>query len=122
MIGRVLGESGEPPTDGPKYLGLPGAKPLLGWDDAIRDDQAVCLVEGPMDVLALRLWGIPGLALDDDTGGHEGADRLEVRLGRRAMCVQLPEGAKDVAELLTLPRGQELFRSALSTARATNET
>jgi DNA primase len=145
MIGRVLGEpDGSPTTSDAKYLGLPGAKPLLGWD-AIRDTQAVCLVEGPTDLLALRLWGIPGLALagsavrddtlallgrfahlylalDDNTVGQQGTGRLVARLGARATRVQLPAGVKDVAELLTIPRGDQLFRSAISNATSTNTT
>jgi len=45
LIGRLLG-----PADGlPRYLGLPGPKPLLGWDQASRDRRGVCLVEGPLD-------------------------------------------------------------------------
>jgi DNA primase len=96
MTGRVLeSPDGEPLVAGPRYLGLPGAKPLLGWDDAIRDTREVCVVEGPTDLLALRLWGVSGLglggnairsdmlnqlslfrrlylALDSDKGGREG--------------------------------------------------
>jgi DNA primase len=59
LIGRLL----SPAEDMPRYLGLPGSKPLLGWDDASRDLRGVCLVEGPLDLLALRQWGVPGLAV-----------------------------------------------------------
>ncbi len=38
MIGRCIG----PGQPGPKYLGLPGLKPLLGWDDA----QRACVSHG----------------------------------------------------------------------------
>lgn len=50
LIGRQL----EIKDDAPRYLGLPGRKPLLGWDEASRDQRGVCLVEGPLDLLALR--------------------------------------------------------------------
>ena len=49
--------------DAPRYLGLPGPKPLLGWDQASRDLRYVRLVEGPLDLLSLRQWQLPGLAL-----------------------------------------------------------
>ena len=44
LIGRLL----EPADDLPRYLGLPGSKPLLGWDHACRDRRGVCVVEGPL--------------------------------------------------------------------------
>jgi DNA primase len=146
MIGRLIGElDGAASASGPKYLGLPGAKPLLGWDDAIRDTTAACLVEGPMDLFALRLWGIPELALagtavrvdrlallgrfahlylvlDDDTAGHEGAGRLAAGCASRGYRGEPPAGAKDVAELLTLTGGDEQFRSAMSNAVSMNGT
>jgi hypothetical protein len=59
LIGRLLADD----QDAPRYLGLPGRKCLLGWDEASRDLRGVCLVEGPLDLLALRKWGVPGLAL-----------------------------------------------------------
>jgi DNA primase len=136
MTGRVLEPTdGEPLVDGPRYLGLPGGKPLLGWDEAIRDTREVCVVEGPTDLLALRLWGISGLALsgnavrgdmldllsrfgrlyvalDADKGGREGADRLSAHFGSRALRVYLPEG-QDPGGLARLPDGEERFRAAL---------
>ena len=59
LIGRLL----DADSQDPRYLGLPGVKPLLGWEDADRDRRGTCLVEGPLDLLALRQWGVPGLAL-----------------------------------------------------------
>jgi DNA primase len=51
LIGRVLDTPAREKTSaGPRYLGLPGQKPLLGWEAANRDLRGVCLVEGPMDV------------------------------------------------------------------------
>jgi DNA primase len=136
MTGRVLeSPEGEPVVDGARYLGLPGGKPLLGWDEAIRDTREVCVVEGPTDLLALRLWGISGLALsgnaiggdmldllngfgrlyvalDADKGGREGADRLSAHFGSRVLKVHLPEG-QDPGGLARLPDGEARFRAAL---------
>jgi len=140
LIGRVLQTpAGQPSAHGPTYLGLPGCKPLLGWDEAIRDTRGVVVVEGPMDLLALRLWGVPGLALtgnavrddklallhrfrriylalDQDAGGRQGTKRLATHLDSRAVRIELPSGVKDVADLARLPDGNELFRAAILSA------
>jgi DNA primase len=109
LVGRLL----EPVEDLPRYLGLPGPKPLLGWDQACRDRRAVCLVEGPADLLTLRQWGVPCLALcgtgitppvlqlldqwerlyavlDADAAGREATARLIEAFGSRVLEVQLP--------------------------------
>ncbi len=134
MVGRTLATDVEP-----RYLGLPGAKPLLGWDGAIVDRRGVCLVEGPLDLLALRKWGVPAMglcgthvseaslnelagwkrlyvALDADDAGKEATDELVRRFGDSVITVQLPLGAKDPAELATRPDGADLFALALRTA------
>jgi len=140
MIGRVLETpDGQPLGQGPPYLGLPDCKPLLGWDDAICDLRGVCVVEGPMDLLALRLWDVPGLALagngvasdklslldqfrrlylvlDQDAGGEEGTDRLVTHFGSRAVRVRLPTGVNDVADLAKSHDGDQLFRAAIESA------
>jgi DNA primase len=137
MIGRALESAdAQAAIAEPKYLGLPGLKPLLGWEEAVRDTRGVCVVEGPVDLLALRLWSVPGLALagsalrgdmlellsqfdrvylalDNDAGGREGADRIAAQLGSRSVRIQLPPHVKDVADLARLPQGEELFRAAL---------
>jgi len=51
VIGRLLA----PAADLPRYLGLPGSKPLMGWDQASRDRRGVCVVEGPLDVRLVPL-------------------------------------------------------------------
>ena len=139
MSGRVLeSPDGEPVVAGPRYLGLPGAKPLLGWDDAIRDTREVCVVEGPTDLLALRMWGVPGLglagnairgdmliqlnrfrrlylALDPDKGGLEGTERLVAHFGSLAVPVRLPDG-QDPGGLAKFPDGEARFRAAMLNA------
>jgi DNA primase len=118
LIGRLL----QALPDVPRYLGLPGSKPLLGWDWARQDLRGACVVEGPTDLLALRMWGVPGVALcgtrlsppmlnaldgwqrlyvllDADEAGQEATTRVVEVFGSRALPVELPPGAKDVAEL-----------------------
>jgi DNA primase len=145
LIGRALPTAlDKPAISGPRYLGLPFNKPVLGWDEAMRDARRVVLVEGPMDLLALRLWGVSGLALagsslrsdkvalldqfqrvylalDHDDGGRKGTDRLFAQLGSRVARLTLPHGVKDVAELAPLAEGGRLFRELLaSAARSTS--
>jgi DNA primase len=139
MIGRLLA----PDSSGPKYLGLPGPKPLLGWDPATRDMRGVCLVEGPLDMLALRQFGVPALALcgtgvsagalealkrwqriyvlldTDDAGAHATA-HLEEALGSRVIPVRLPPNLKDPAELACRADAEEILRAAIRAAATRN--
>jgi DNA primase len=140
LIGRILPETRRvEPLEAPVYLGLPGRKPLLGWTEAVGHARHVCLVEGVMDLMALRQWRISGLAiagtgvhadkleqlkrfdrvylaLDSDQAGRDGTDRIALQLGRRAIRVGLPLGVKDVAELARIADGEQQFRAALSGA------
>jgi DNA primase len=134
LIGRLL----EADAGGrqPRYLGLPGRKPLLGWEQAQREPSVV-LVEGVFDWLTLRMWGYPALALlgtdlridligdlrrvfqriylvpDNDDAGLDAAERLLTQLDPIAVGVLLPDGIKDVAELAPRPDGRALFDEAL---------
>ncbi len=135
LIGRLL----EPADDQPRYLGLPGPKPLLGWDHATRDRRGVCIVEGPLDLLTLQQWGVPGLALcgtgfspttlqllgqwerlysvlDADAAGQEATTRLTEAFGSRVIPVQLPPGVKDPADLASLGDGSALLQDAIRMA------
>jgi DNA primase len=137
MIGRRLDSSTRTPSLArPKYLGLPGPKPLLGLSEATSDKSRVIVVEGPLDLLTLRMWGTAGvalagtapspetlpllktfdrvyLALDQDKSGKEATERLCSELGACAERVELPPGIKDVAELAQLVDGEHMFRQAL---------
>ncbi len=133
LIGRCLDAASA--DDRPKYLGLPGRKPLLGWDLAC-GQPSVCLVEGVFDFLTLRMWGYPVLSLlgtdvrqelladlrvfrrvylvlDGDDAGTKATYRLQAQIGPTAVGVALPDGVKDVAELAPREDGQTLFAGAL---------
>ena len=139
LIGRALAE--DLADDVPKYLGLPGTKPLLGWDQA-RCTATVCAVEGVFDFLTLRQWGYPVvgllgtnvradqveqlrafsrayLVLDTDDAGVEGTLNLQEAIGATAVAVALPEDVKDPAELALRPDGQAVFAGALLRAVGT---
>lgn len=135
LIGRTLADA-----DDPKYLGLPGAKPLLGWESAV-GHSIVILVEGIFDWLTLVQWGFPALALvgthvpgpvldalatrfarlylalDADDAGRAATEQIVQRLGNRAVPINLPSGVKDVAELAPRSDGRDLFARCLPTAR-----
>jgi DNA primase len=139
LIGRALAERLS--DDVPKYLCLPGTKPLLGWDQA-RSSAAVCVVEGVFDVLTLRQWGYPVLGLlgtsvrtdqvqqlrafsraylvlDTDDAGIEATLALLEAIGPTAVPVALPEDVKDPAELACRADGQAIFAKALLEAVCT---
>lgn len=133
LIGRTLVTD----ASGPKFLGLPGRKPLLGWERAC-GARAVVVVEGVFDLLTLDMWGIPAvallgtypslsaatalarfgrvyLALDADEAGQEAGHALAQRLGSRASLVRLPAlpGVEDVADLAPRAGGRDAFLGAL---------
>ena len=133
LIGRALDARATP-----RYLGLFGHKPLLGWAEA-QGQPAVCLTEGVIDRLVLSGWGLPALALagthatpaalaalarfprlylvlDNDATGRAATATLQAALGARARPVALPTGCKDVAELAERPGGRAVFVRALARA------
>jgi DNA primase len=140
LIGRRLDEAAPAAQQEPRYLGLAGRKPLLSWEEATAaGTEQVTVVEGPLDWLALRAWGVPALglcgtcvrpsaleglrrfrrvylALDADDGGDRGSQALLAALGPRAVRVRLPPGCKDVAELAPRPDGPRVFAAALRAA------
>jgi DNA primase len=119
----------------PKYLALPGSKPLLGLEQA-RASPTVIATEGVFDLLTLRRWGYPCVALvgthtrpdivdqlrafervylvlDQDDAGIQATLRLADALGTAAVPVALPEGTKDIAELAPRADGHAVFAAAL---------
>lgn len=133
LVGRALDSA----RDAPKYLGLPGRKPLLGWE-MVADRSHAILVEGVFDWLTLVQWGFPALALvgtrvrpevlraldsrfgrlylalDADPAGHEATDEIVRTLGTRAVPLAMPSGAKDVADLAPALDGRVRFVRAFS--------
>jgi DNA primase len=130
LVGRAI----DLEDDGPKYLALPGPKPLLGWE-AAKDSPEVFLVEGVFDWLTLLSWGYTALALvgthvrpaalnalarfervflvlDNDEVGRAAAYDLSQALSNQAVIVTLP-GVKDAAELATVPEGRHIFSRAV---------
>lgn len=137
-IGRTLDGGGL----GPRYLGLPGPKPLLGLGE-VWDRHEIYLTEGPFDRLALGGWGLPAVALvgtrprrevldaltrfarlylvlDGDAAGRAAAVALRTALGARAVPVMLP-GVKDVADLALRPDGRDAFLRAVAQAAPEEE-
>jgi DNA primase len=128
----------EDDTDAPRYLSLPGPRPLYGAA-RVRGQPAVIGVEGYFDALTLWSWGLPAfaaggvslpvdaqeflrdvraiyLAFDQDAQGQEAAHALARRFGSRLRMVQLPPGVKDVNELAARPDGERQFRACLQQA------
>ena len=124
----------------PKYLALPGEKPVLGLDHVV-GRQAVYLVEGPLDWLAGIAWGLPTFAIcgthfpadrlpalnsaraiyglfDPDRAGQSAAERFAPLFGSRWRPVRLPNSL-DLAELAELgEHGRETFDVLIGRARA----
>ncbi len=134
LIGRLVDER----TDAPRYMSLPGPRPLLGLEQ-IAGRAAVVGTEGVFDWLTLVGWGLPAfatigtalpakaveelaaaraiyLAFDRDRPGRAAARALAGRLGGRVRLVTLPQGIKDVNELGQLPDGAARFRACLRQA------
>ena len=135
--GQVIWLIGRCVSDGaaPRYLGLPGRKPLLGWELA-QQQPWIVVTEGMFDFLVLRQWGYPAvalggtsigprllralrpfervyLALDNDDAGREAAMKAETLLRPRAHRLDL-SGVKDVAELAVVAGGRQRLDAAFA--------
>jgi len=124
----------------PKYLGLPGEKPVMGLEH-VKGLRAAFIVEGPLDLLAAIGWGLPAFAIcgthfpqdrlpelaeaiaiygvfDPDRAGRSAAERFAPLFGSRWRPVRLPNSL-DLAELATLgAAGREMFDVLVGRARA----
>ena len=124
----------------PKYLGLPGEKPVMGLEH-VKDRRAAFIVEGPFDMLAAIGWKLPAFAIcgthfpqerlpaladalaiygvfDPDRAGRSAAERFAPLFGSRWRPVRLPNSL-DLAELAALgAAGREMFDILVGRARA----
>jgi len=134
FIGRSLKEHG----DGPKYVALPGERPVLGLARAAgRREAFVC--EGVFDYLTAVAWGLAACSFcgtslpddrlgflagaqaiyglfDPDAAGHAAADRAREQLGERFQPIGLPGGC-DLSDLGCRPHGRATFFQLLAAAR-----
>jgi DNA primase len=125
----------------PKYLSLPGERPILGLERVLGRSTAY-LVEGPLDWLAGVAWDLPVFAIcgthvplerlpnlgaavaiygvfDPDRAGHSAAERFAPLIGARWRPITLPNGM-DLAGLAERGEpGRELFQGLIARARAT---
>src|SRR4029453_11087699 len=113
-----------------KYLGLPGEKPVLGFERAAGRREA-SLVEGAFDWLTAVSWHLPAFStcgtdfpadrlgwlararvifgvFDADRAGAEAAERFRTTRGDRCLQIALPDG-EDLNDLGRRPGGRGLF-------------
>jgi DNA primase len=127
------------PRARPKYLGLPGEKPIMGLE-RVRGRRSAFIVEGPFDFLAAMGWGLPAFAIcgthfpskrlpsldearviygvfDPDRAGRSAAERFAPLFGSRWRPIRLPNSL-DLAELAALgATGRETFEILVGRAR-----
>jgi DNA primase len=135
FIGRSMDQAG----DGPKYVALPGERPVLGLERAAgRREAFVC--EGVFDYLTAVVWRLAACSFcgtrlpddrlgflagaeviyglfDPDAAGQEGAAHACQQLGERFRPIRLPDGC-DLNDLGCRPDGRAAFFQLLAEARA----
>ncbi|HVA87819.1 MAG TPA: CHC2 zinc finger domain-containing protein [Candidatus Saccharimonadales bacterium] len=134
FIGRRLDD----PSDTPKYLALPGERPVLGYERAA-GRREVFLCEGVFDQLTAVAWRLAAFSscgtslppdrlgflaraqvvygvLDGDAAGHAAARRFGAQLGNRWQPLPLPDG-RDLNDLGCLSDGRNTFFALLNATR-----
>ncbi len=134
LIGRSLDDKPERP----KYLALPGERPVLGFERA-SGQREVFLCEGVFDYLTAVSWQLPACSpcgtalpaerlgflaraevvygvLDGDPAGRAAAERFGRQLGERWQPLRLPDGC-DLNDLGRRPDGRAHFFHLLAEAR-----
>lgn len=140
FIGRRLDDDG---GMGPKYLALPGERPILGHERAAGQREAF-LCEGVFDWLTALAWNLPAFSpcgtnvpperlgflarahvvygvFDGDAAGRSAAQSFGDILGSRWHPLTLPEDC-DLNDLGRRPNGHRIFCQLLSTARDQQHT
>jgi DNA primase len=136
FIGRALQDDARCP----KYLALPGERPILGLERVVGCKE-VFLVEGVVDYLTAVAWHLPAFSpcgthlpaerlgflararvvfgvFDGDDAGREATARFTRLLGSRFRPLELPDGC-DLNDLAQHPDGRATFFRLLKTARET---
>lgn len=134
FIGRCLNEA----PDRPKYLALPGERPVLGFARAVGRREAF-LCEGVFDYLSAVTWKLPAFSpcgthlpagqlgflaraeavygvLDGDPAGKAAAEGFATQIGPRWQPLTLPEGY-DLNDLACQLHGRAAFFALLASAR-----
>ena len=134
LIGRSLTDQ----SDRPKYLALPGERPVLGFERAAGGPEAI-LCEGIFDYLTAVGWRLPAFSpcgthlpperlgflrraqvvygvFDGDPAGAAAAERFGGVLGPRWRPLRLPDGL-DLNDLGRRPDGRAEFFRLLAAAR-----
>ncbi|MFN8472762.1 MAG: DNA primase [Anaerolineae bacterium] len=124
----------------PKYLALPGERPILGYARAV-GRREVFLCEGPFDYLTAVSWNLAAFSpcgthlpvdrlgflarvgtvwgvFDGDAAGQAASVRVAEHLGERWRPLALPSGM-DLNDLALQPGGRATFFRLLSAARGT---
>ena len=135
FIGRAIGAHG----DSPKYIALPGERPVMGLERAAgRREAFVC--EGVFDYLTAAVWRLAACSFcgtylpddrlgflagaqtiyglfDPDPAGQAAAERAREQLGERFQPIALPVGC-DLSDLGCRPDGRSTFFQLLAEARS----
>jgi DNA primase len=138
LIGRRLDDD----QGRPKYLALPGERPVLGFERAV-GRREVFLCEGVADYLTAVAWRLPAFSpcgtslsaerlgflararvvygvLDGDAAGRTAAESFGALLGPRWCPLVLPDGC-DLNDLGRRPDGRQVFFRLLSSVRDQRE-
>ena len=142
-VGRSFDFDGRPSRHTCKYLCPPGERPVLGLEWCNRHPE-VYIGEGVFDWLALLALELPafcalGTALptvglgflararrvygvfDGDRAGRDAAARYARALPGRCYPLHLPDGCKDLSELLDRADGRDRFVALVGAARCADE-